>query len=544
MIERITGMALPTPAKKITFIAFGLILLYFAFLLVRYHYLLIVFPYPLESFEGAMLLTTKLLLNGENPFALEKMPAAMNVYGINYHLLVYPFAKIWGSTFIVHRVVSAFFLLFSIILFFIVIRRHGINLVYSISAVLILYASLLYRYTPLAKPDSVGLFLFLLSVFIVYLMQYSTMSLIISAILGVAAFYTKPYFVLSVPYLVVYLFLFVSKKKAVFYGSLSFLLFAITAFFVNRTFETYFLNTLFNHVNVATNDLGHLQMQLEFFLIFYSGIILIFIASILLFASDRFSDASWRDLKFETIKNKLIKRLDVFSFDKPLIATGFPLSLFCLILSSLIFYFKLGRHIGNIMTYAYHLVTPFFLIYVFKIIDSPLKNPNLVKRRENYGYVLLMPCILLSLYLLYASASYLKDSPEWLSSDEWQHIEQITLSHKNIMNSPVIVYLLVEQNKPVYDTGQTEFFQQSHYPFEWLDAVFPSNSEISARWNEYQDSIHQSVVHKEFDAIIVEAPEEISFLQGFQENYTLTDTLEICIFHTAQCTLLEVWEPK
>jgi hypothetical protein len=42
----------------------------------------------------------------------------------------------------------------------------------------------------------------------------------------------------------------------------------------------------------------------------------------------------------------------------------------------------------------------------------------------------------------------------------------------------------------------------------------------------------------------MEAPEEYSFLQGFQETYTLTDTLEICLFHTAQCTLLEIWEPK
>lgn len=543
-MERIAGMSLPTPAKKLTFVVFSLMLLYFAIQLIRYHYLLVTFHYPLESFEGAMLLTTKLLLNGENPFALDKMPAAMNVYGINYHLIVYPFAKIWGSTFLVHRAVSAFFLLTSCILFFVVIRRHGINLIYSISAVLLLYASLLYRYTPLAKPDSVGFFLFLLSVFIVYLMQYSTLSLIISAILGVAAFYTKPYFVLSVPYIALYLFLFVSKKRAILYGIVAFLLFLGTAYFVNGIFETYFLNTLFNHVNVATNDVPHLQMQLEFFLIFYSGIFLILLASLLLFVFDKFPDAPWRNLKFETVRDEVTKRINVFHFDKPLIAIDFPLTLFCLMLSSLLFYFKLGRHHGNIMTYAYHLVTPFFLIYVFRMIDSPLKKPDLVKRRENYGYVLLMPCVLLSLYLLYTSASYLKDSPEWLASEEWHQIEQITQSHQNVMNSPIIVYLLVEQNKPVYDTGQTEFFQESHYPFGWLDAVFPSNDEISARWDEYAASIQNSVLKKEFDAIILEAPEEYSFLQGFQENYSRTNTFEICIFHTAQCTLLEVWEPK
>ena len=72
----------------------------------------------------------------------------------------------------------------------------------------------------------------------------------------------------------------------------------------------------------------------------------------------------------------------------------------------------------------------------------------------------------------------------------------------------------------------------------------PTNAEVSARWNEYEASIQSFVSKKEFDAIIIEAPKEYSFLRGFQENYSRTNTLEICIFHTAQCTLLEIWEPK
>jgi len=104
----------------------------------------VTFPYPLESFEGAMLLTTRVLLHGENPYALANMPVAINVYGINYHLLVYPFARLWGSTFLVHRAVSAVFIWLSCILFFVILRRHKINPLYSLSAVLIWYASLLY----------------------------------------------------------------------------------------------------------------------------------------------------------------------------------------------------------------------------------------------------------------------------------------------------------------------------------------------------------------------------------------------------------------
>lgn len=531
-------------AKKLILVFFSLILFYFGFQIIRYHYLLVTFPYPLESFEGAMLLTTNLLLKGENPYALENMPVAINVYGINYHLLVYPFARLWGSTFLVHRAVSAIFILLACVLFFVILRRHQVNILYSVSAVLILYASLLYRYTVVAKPDGLGFFLFLLSVFIVYLMGYSTWSLVISVVLGVLAFYTKPYFVLSIPYLAIYLFLFVSKKKAVFYGAFAFVLLLTTAFIINRVFETYFVNTFFNHINVATNDLGQLAEQLEFFTIFYSGILLILIVYSSLPVLDKVQSGAWQNLRNVRIKEELISRINLFGYDKPFIKTTFPLSLYCLILSFGLFYFKLGRHVGNIMTYAYHLITPFFLIYVFSLINVPLKNIHLAKRRDNYNYALLLPGILVSLYLLYTSATYLKDSREWTDIADWRRIEQITRSHKNIMNSQVLVSLLLDQNKPVYDTGQTEFFQYSHYSVKWLDGLLLSNDKISRQWNRYENSIRQAVSQQEFDAIIVTPREHRSYLRGIEQTYSLVDKIGVCMFHTAQCALLEIWEPK
>ena len=530
--------------QKLILIFFSLILFFFGIQLVRYHYLLVTFPYPLESFEGAMLLTTNLLLKGENPYALENMPVAINVYGINYHLLVYPFARIWGSTFLVHRALSAIFILLSCVLFFVILRRHQVNALYSVSAVLILYASLLYRYTAVAKPDGLGFFLFLLSVFIVYLMQYSTWSLVISVVLGVLAFYTKPYFVLSIPYLVTYLFLFASKKKAIFYGASAFILLITTAFVINRVFETYFVNTFFNHINVATNDFHQLTEQLGFFSIFYSGIILIFIVYFSLLVLDKVQSGTLQNLRLVTIKQELINRINLFSYDKPFIETAFPFSLYCLILSFGIFYFKLGRHVGNIMTYAYHLITPFFLVYVYSLFNVPLKNIHLAKRRDNYNYVLLVPGILVSLYLLFSSATYLKDSPEWTDLEDWQRMEQITLSYKNIMNSQVLVSLLLDQNKPVYDTGQTEFFQYSHYSSNWLDGLLLPNDEISKQWTRYENSIGLAVKQEDFDAIIITSGEQRSYLQGFQEHYIMVDKVGVCMFHTAQCALLEIWEPK
>ena len=537
-------IASPSGVRKLFLFIFTSLLLYFAVHLVRYHFLLVTFPYPLEYREGAVLFTTNLLLKGENPYTLEHMPTAINVYGIVYHLVVYPVARLWGATFVVHRAVSAAFLLFSLVLFFVVLRRYQVRVLYSLSAVLILFASLLDRFTPLARPDGLGFFLFLASIFTAYLQHYSTRSLIVSAVLGIAAFYTKAYFVLSIPYLFLYLFLFVSKEKAILYGGISFSLLILTALIVNKVFETYFLNAFFNHMNVATNDLNHLRVQLAWFLIYNAGLVLILIVYLSLSTFDKISGDSWQTASVGIIVKKLRDLVHILRFDKPLVEVAFPISLHCLILSCGLFYLKLGRHNGNMMTYAYQLMSPFFVLLTYSAFNSPLKKLRSAKFIKHYNYALLMPCILLSLYLLYSSATALADPGAKESREVWRRIETITLAYRHIMNSPLIVSMLMQQNKTVYDAGQTEFFQYSHYSFSWLDGPLPSNGEISMQWENYQNSVNQAILKQEFDAVIVTPREYGFYLEDLTKNYIKVSTVGICMLHTAQCAPLEIWEPK
>lgn len=544
MIESDVSTAKHPVLKRVVFFASGLILLYFGIQLVRYHYFLVTFPYPLEFREGAVLFTTNVLLEGKNPYALQNMPIAMNVYGINYHWIVYPFAKLWGATFVVHRTVSAVFILLALLLFFMILRRHNIGKLYSLAAALVLYASLLYRYTPLARPDGVGFFLFLIGIYIVYLARFSTASLVISVVLGVAAFYTKPYFVLSIPYVAVYLFLFVSKQKAILYGILSFVLLAFTALAVNAIYETYFLNTFINHINAATDDRDYLGMQLALFWNYNAGIMLGFLVFAFLAVVDRLGGNPGTNPGVATTLKVPTGRMSIWDIQKPLLGYDFPLSLYCLILSFGIFYFKLGRHIGNIMTYAYQLITPFLLIYAFSLFNLPLKKLRLAKVIGDYSYVLLLPCILLSLFLLYSSASYLKDSRKWLGLEGWMAVEEILLAHEEVLNSAVLASLLVEQDKTVYDNGQTEYFQYSQYSYDWLAGVLPSNSEISMQWNRYENSMIQIVEEQGFDAVIIDTLISRPYYASLQEHYFLKDTIELCMFHAVQCVQLEIWEPK
>src|SRR6185436_9161587 len=64
--------------------------------LVLLHLRMIISPAPQEMREGGIIWITSLLLAGRNPYAVSELPASTNAYGILYHLVVLPFARLFG----------------------------------------------------------------------------------------------------------------------------------------------------------------------------------------------------------------------------------------------------------------------------------------------------------------------------------------------------------------------------------------------------------------------------------------------------------------
>lgn len=230
--------------------------------LAFWHFQVIANPFLNEYREGSVLLSTDLILKNGNPYDLINQPEYTNVYGIFYHLIVLPFAKVFGPTLRVHRAVTAFFILASSLLLFLAMRWLKVSLVLALSLTIMFYAHLLFSVTPLARPDSLGTFLFLCSILIPWRYQYSSLSSIISILFGILAFLTKPYFILALPYLSLYLFLFKSKIKGIQYGGIASACLLFTILVVNRLFECYFNNTFFIHSNIAGHNLSHAIKQL------------------------------------------------------------------------------------------------------------------------------------------------------------------------------------------------------------------------------------------------------------------------------------------
>ncbi len=495
----------------------------FALKLLFYHGWLICFPWPNLSREAAIMLTTDLLVKGGNPYLLASQPMYTNVYGLLYNLCVYPLARFLGPTLLLHTAVTGAFLLGCCGLFYVVLRRAEVARLEAWVGVLVLYASLLMRTTPLPGPDTLGTFLLLLTVFLPWLRKYSWPSLLLSALCGLAAFYTKPYFVLGVLCLGSYLFCFVSWKKGLGYAGLAGLLFAVSFPLVSHSCETYFYNVFLMHRNTATYDVGYMLRQLWVCIVFYRELLLLLSCAGGL-ALGRWWLARGRSMTLAPRFGAAWLSLKTMSL--PVYGLGFMLLLFC---------FKMGGHTGNWLAYPFQLVSPFLLLVSFRAL-----------RDDRRRYVL--QAVLLAASLVFISRNFVRQpAATFATHEKWEKIQSLVGSHTNILGAPPVAPLLMAQGKTVYDSGHTEAFVFCGRKKAPLPFLFPLVPQIEARNRQYLDRIAADIQAKRFDLLLLNpilSPWVLPPQAVIDAAYNHTETLRLFMPHSELMWTLEVWEPK
>ncbi len=499
--------------------------------LIIHHFQVIGNFFPNEYRESATLLTTDLLLKGGNPYALENQPEYTNVYGIFYHIIVLPFAKLFGTSFPVHRAVSAIFIFASCSTFFAAMRWRQVSLVFALSGTLILYSHLLYFTTPLAKPDSLGFFLFLCSILIPWRYKYSFLSLLVSSVLGILGFLTKPYFILSLLYLNLYLFIFKSKKLGIQQGILSLVLLVLTFFELNQRFETYFNNTILIHAYIAGHDFIHAIKQFYEYSKINLGITLIFLLCVFL---ERSSGKS----KPHPIKAQRKLEFNLLNLEKPVLNQEASLIEFCLVLSLLLFFGKFGQHWGSWLIYIHHLISPFLIFLSFELLSKRLKN----KGTDCFNLLLIF---LVLINLFSSSSSQLLPQPDY-SLKNWNNISALLSRHKHIFNSPAIASILIEQGKKVYDSGQSQYFVLStkRQGF-WGNIIPPRQSKIQLRYETFLQEINRDVKSKKYDLIVLTKGYSPFISENFLKKYYQRKTTLIAPMSakSKQNWKLDIWKP-
>jgi hypothetical protein len=294
----------------------------------------IAIPYQIEYREGAAQVMTQILLIGGNPFSLEYQPLGMNNYGIGYNLLALPFAKLFGNTLMVHRGISFFFLLASLLfiarIVFVLKKDSLISILCGIFIVVVLAG----RGGLGAFPSTMGTFLFLSGMFIPFIYSFRYPGLIASALLSIMAYYTKPYFVICFVVVAVYTFVFISKKKGIIYSLFFLSAFGLLFLWVRYRFEFYFIDTFIGNLSNANRSLSHLRNQLvELLAEFFPSIVLG--VSLLFLNGSKFSPR-------ELFRTKFLSRSNFLQLDAPLLELPINYFAFTFIFCFLSFIFVLS----------------------------------------------------------------------------------------------------------------------------------------------------------------------------------------------------------
>ena len=479
---------------------------------------IITFPYQLEYREGAIVLTTQALLRGINPYIVENNPLYINVYGLGLHLVAWPLAALLGNSLALHRTISAMFTFFQLILVMSVLRHEKTGWLFILLASGFMWIGQLDSTSPLARPDTMGEYLFLCSLFIPYLLGFRSSSIILGVALGIFGFYTKPYFILGVPILLTYLFLFVSKKKAVIAGVGAFAGLLISALMVNYLFEAYFFNTIFSHVADAIDSYPHLLEQIITFAQDYWSIFAVGLVA---------GGVFFQKANFQTTFSGL--HLELRTFSDPLLPVQFNFFSYCLLIPVVLIYFSMGRHTGATQIYFYQLLTPFVLIIFFHWVET---------LDWQKGWIVLLVMINLFTH----TVQNLKVDLNFTVSPDWAQLNQALSNHSNILNSPVSVSMLVANNQTIIDSGQTWYF----WPMPASASLFyPDLGRLKQVENDFLNGIQADIAHQHYDLIMFDRRNQREISPEFvQKYYKLERVIDLYLPHTSQTWKIELWIPK
>jgi hypothetical protein len=479
--------------------------------------------YPLEYRENAMVLFTRLMTEGHNPYSLELRPVNINVYGIGYHWAVFPFAKVIGCTAPLHRAVSVFFVVATCIALGWAIRRDGVPILFSAVGALLLFIHLGQGLSIVARPDSLGLFLFFTSLAIPFCFHFSRASLAISIGLSILGFLTKPYFLLSWGLVPAYVFFFVSKRRGIWTGVAAIVALLGTVVLIHRIYECYFTETFIVPLNASNRRWGHLQETGSSFLLLNWGLVLLLLRPVV--AGVFLRRREWTG---DGVVEQSRRLFDFVNLDKPLLGRTISIPAAVLICDGLVMVLLLGLHPGNGILYYHQLLTPFLIWTVFRQFRADWRRQGL-------------SILLITLNLTFVSGRTPRLPGDY--TKEWKTIEELLAAKKEIFAAPHLAHILARQNKPVYDTGMTEYHRAA------LDRnPFSISSAYRQRAEAYREELTDKVRQQKFDLIVITPGLGRAFpLMELRTHYVLQDTLPApMMFATFPIDSypVDVWVPR
>jgi 4-amino-4-deoxy-L-arabinose transferase-like glycosyltransferase len=449
------------------------------------HFNLIFHRFPLDYNEAGILVTTSAIAQWVNPYSLESQPSLISLYPVLYNIIVAPLSHVFGNSFELHRAASALFILGSCCLSYFLCRRESGGRIESLAAAALVYAGLLYYSTPIASPNALGLLLFLGAITVPWINGFSARSLGVSIVLGILAFYTKQYFVASLGYVALYIFLGDSKKRAIYFGFASLAVFIPVLFLVHYTSPYYLEDTFFavqSSAKLAASGGKVIEQLKEYVLIYFP---LFIILAIVL----------GNKLRLRLIANENSKEspqarayLNFFDFRQPLLLIKPDYIWFCCACSLMIFVLLLGKNNGTHMVYALQLISPFFIVGTLALMCR-LKKWRLPLRAL--------------LVIAFYNSYVMLPSDFSVNEENWVKIREKIANADDVYASTLVLKEVIAKGDPIYLSGGTRYFLfGSDKPAFLLKA--DRNKTVGEVWERYVKNIQKKIRNQEFDLLLID----------------------------------------
>lgn len=423
---------------------------------------------PLEYRESMTVLSTGLLLQNRNPYSAAVEPNFLNPYGYLSLLVNYPLNKIFGLSYPAHRVMSLFWLMASLLLVYSVLRWAGVARTWSLLGIVFLYASLGRGLSVTARPDALGLFLFLVAVLVPWRFSFSQKSLLVSVFAAVLSFYAKSYFGLAGVLVSAYLLLLGDRKRGLEYVILWLGILPASILPVKQIFEFefYWINTIFLMSGDAALSWRHCFEQVAIFGALHVG----FLVAI-----------PWRSLSPR-------ERYPIFlSFGTTLLLVAY-----------------MGRHTGNNNLYFQQLLSPFIVI-------AGLMGLSRTKRET-----IPRGALVASLSLLLGLTVFKRPFPQRLDG-EAAYWRRFVKEHPRGYFAPPLAVWAFREGREIYDNGCTALIGNVKKLPERLHTIAKP---LALR---YQQDIEEKIRSRYFDVMVL-AMFEVIPREVLEANYNLTET--------------------
>lgn len=433
---------------------------------------------PSLGLESLSPLITSLMLDGLNPYGMERLPEYCNIYGVVDKLIAYPVAAQYGSSLQLHRMIAVVCVFLTIILFFFTLLRLGCSSLYAALISGVWWVQLVSTSTVWARGDAVGLLFYVSAIVIPIWMKRSNYSFAIAIALAITGFFAKQYFLIA-GILICFARSFGRPiTQGIMYFGIFITAFVIVLVAMNVIFPMYITNSIIIHMALQVLYFNPKMAVFETGLYLYENAFLIIFAALLI---------SSKTLGVSGALATLYSSLRVSWKMRSLAAWGHLIGaklkqdyLLGISLAITPFAFYIMTNGGNSFSYPVQLLSPPLLLLLGRSIGTRIET--------RYTIPLFAALIWAVVGLPRYSAEHDKVTGTW-----W---EERLESSSHIYSHEDFSLILQDQGKKVENTGFTHWCGTALTPLTWL------NDELQQAHSNWESEKRRKLREQWYELII------------------------------------------